>query len=160
MSGAASEPFTLRGVIPVRYLLPSGLVTADTIKGEPCIQLKVSFQKPTPVQGGFWVGGLIPVIALIDTGAEWNLVDKTLVALHGSPAIETLVNHGIVGSALITNHAVTLHLAEASMNHQTGAATVDLSGRAVPWQMILGRKFLQIARFTYDHAAGIKEIGI
>jgi hypothetical protein len=155
------EPKTFCGYLPVQYLMPTGAVTTDIVKGEPCIQLEVSFQKPTPAAGGNRISGLISVTALLDTGASWNFVDQALVAQAKSSAIETLMNHGVVGSSMITNHEVVFHfrLPSGNLIHRTGAGTIDLSSRQIPWRVILGRKFLQTTKFTYGHT-GLKSIGI
>jgi len=146
--------------LTVRRLLPNGEETEHPVHGEPCVNIGVSFEKAKQTPEGALLGGITQVIALIDTGAQWNLIDSDMVRASGSPALETLVNHGAAGSAMITNHSISLMLYGTSGNmlHNTGAGTIDLKGRTVPWRMILGRKFLQMTRFTYNGVEGIAEI--
>ncbi|QOZ66578.1 hypothetical protein WN72_09470 [Bradyrhizobium arachidis] len=127
---------------------------------DSCIEIGVSFQPPTQVQGG--AAGITKVKALIDTGSQWNLIDEDLIKAHNPPVLERLMNHGVARSAIMTNHRVwfMLYSGVGNMLHETGAGGINLSGRMSPWRVILGRKFLQGARFTYDSTAGIGELEI
>jgi hypothetical protein len=148
--------------LPVLRLLPTGQETDHPFNGEPCINVGVSFQKAKSTPQGALLENITQVIALIDTGAQWNLIDEDLVKASASPIMEILTNHGAVGSSVITNHAISLMLfgTTANLLHETGAGTINLKGRTVPWRMILGRKFLQGTRFEYDNVKGIGEIEI
>jgi hypothetical protein len=146
----------------VRRLLPTGQETDHPFNGEPCINIGVSFQKAKSTPQGSLLENITQVVALIDTGAQWNLIDEDLVKASASPVLETLTNHGAVGSSVITNHAVSLMFYgdTANLLHETGAGTISLKSRTVPWRIILGRKFLQSTRFEYDRVHGIREIEI
>lgn len=148
--------------VPVEWLLHDGRPTAHPFDGAPCIELGVSFRPPTQVAGGAILNGITKVKALIDTGAQWNLVDEELVRAHNPPVLDRLVNHGVAGSAIMTNHPVwfMIYSGAGNMMHGTGAGTISLKGKPSPWRVILGRKFLQGARFAYDGAAGIRELEI
>jgi hypothetical protein len=149
--------------LPVLNLLPGGIVSDHPFNGEPCINVGVSFQKAKATHRGSLLENITQIFALIDTGAQWNLVDEELVKQNNSPILETLTNQSAVGSATITNHALSLMLYGAggvNLLHETGAGTIDLRGRHVPYRMILGRKFLQATRFNYDSIRGITEMEV
>jgi|SRR5450759_563342 hypothetical protein len=146
--------------VPVHWLSPDGSQSSHPVNGEPCIKVGISFQSPVAEGKQLRLNAITWAYALLDTGAQWNLVEEKLVHERQSPALETLTNHGATGSATITNHAVALFLKGTpdDLIHNTGAGTIDLSARKVPWRMILGRKFLQTTRFSYNSTQGIKEI--
>lgn len=144
----------------MKWLSPTGSETLHPIDGQPCLYIGVSFKESETREGGHFLPGITWVYALIDTGAQWNLVDERLVKENNSPSLESLRNEGVTGSEMITNHAVAFFLRGEpdSMIHSTGAGTVDLSRRKVPWRVILGRKFLQLCHFSYDGTQGIREL--
>lgn len=149
--------------LSVEWLLPTGEPTDHPFNGEPCVSVGISFEKPTPHEsGGALLTGIKHIKALIDTGAQWNMIDCTLVQEAGSKPVETVMSYGVNGSSIITNHEISMMFfgKDSNMLHKTGAGTLDLRGRTVPYRMILGRKFLQMTRFRYDGVRGIKEIEV
>ena len=89
--------------------------------------------------------------ALIDTGADFNVIDETLVPI-GLSSLQVIANSGVTGVHMGQNYPVTLFIPEWDRAVNTGVVTMPPSAR--PYQMILGRKFLQNAHFQWDGAAG------
>ncbi|MET4206868.1 hypothetical protein [Bradyrhizobium sp. LA2.1] len=156
----SAPPESIR--VEVEWLLHDGRKTDHPFDGQPCIELGVSFQPPTQVPGGAVLNGITRVKALIDTGSQWNLIDEELIRAHNPPVLDRLINQGVAGSAMMTSHRIwmMLYSGAGNMMHETGAGGINLSGRNSPWRVILGRKFLQATRFTYDGATGIRELEI
>lgn len=96
------------------------------------------------------------VWALIDTGAEYNLLDECLFQEHIVP-IQDVITHGVNGTTTSQNYEITLHPDNASSFHITGVLSMP-HRLDRPWRMILGRKFLQCTKFTYDAHNGIQNL--
>lgn len=142
---------TGRDFIPVVLLGKDGRPTSGHF-GIPCIQIRYTFSKPVQTDVGIQCTDLRSVWALLDTGADWNLIHEDLIP-HSYPIIDQLTNTGIGGSVPTTNHQVWFMVDPTDMVHATGIMSMKRLG-APPYDLILGRKFLQCTRFTYDLVNG------
>lgn len=140
--------------LTVRHINPEGSC-CGTYRSAPCIDIRYSFSSPTLGEDGVWrLNDLSDAVALIDTGADLNLIDETLVPDWAAPKWQTM-NHSVNSSSLADTHNVTLHIAQASFMLTTDFLTMPAAPRQ--YGIILGRKFLQNVRFRYDGAAGISD---
>lgn len=149
----ATKPTKTAGqdFIPVVLLGPDGQPTSGHF-GIPCIQIRYTFTQPVQTAAGFQCTNLRTVWALLDTGADWNLIHEDLLP-QSYPILDQLTNTGIGGSVPTTNHGVWMYLDPIEIIHTTGIMTMKRTGMP-PYDLILGRKFLQCTRFTYDLVSG------
>lgn len=123
----------------------------------PCIRLRYSFQASfAEPNGRRGLNGIVTALAMIDTGADLNLIKSDLIPSSASP-VETVTNYGVNGATQERNYEVTFHLPEFDAFHQTGIISWS-PGNNPPYDVILGRKFLQMCRFEFDQHEGIQNL--
>ena len=143
--------------IPVASLDENGTPSSSPFKVAPCISIRYSFEKPILKEDGVYtISGLNRVWALIDTGADYNMLDDNLLQNNIYP-IQNVVTHGVNGASTSLNYEITLHPDGSSHFHRTGVLSMPHRPDR-PWRMILGRKFLQCTKFTYDADKGIQSL--
>ncbi|MEO1405378.1 MAG: hypothetical protein AAFV54_02660 [Pseudomonadota bacterium] len=140
--------------IPVEKLDQNGALTTHPFQYYPCVRLRFSFQSPVALPGGgHRINGLMDAVALIDTGADFNLIRTELIPTNLQP-VETVNSLGVNGVTQERNYEVCLFIREADMVHNTGIVSWSPTNTP-PYNMILGRKFLQMCRFEFDRHNGI-----
>lgn len=140
--------------IPVSKLDDTGAVTDHPFKYYPCLKLRYSFQWPTTgADGRLNINGLHHAWALIDTGADYNLVRASRIP-PTAELVETVTSFGVNGKSLERIYHIAFFLQEADHIHTSGAISWSPSNDP-PYDLILGRKFLQMCTFTYDRHNGI-----
>ena len=146
---------------PVVRLDNEGNPSDDPVFGHPCIRIGYSFAPAVEEEDGFALPGVSYVHALIDTGSDINAMDEALFGEVESPAQTTVTSFGVTGSSKLTVHEVSFYIPEAKTIHRTGAAKWRPDRTVTrPYQIILGRLFLQSVRFTYDGAGGITALEV
>lgn len=142
-------------IMPIINLNNQGVVV-NTFHGAPCVRVAYSFEKPTiSANGRHELTGLKRCLALIDTGADWNCIHEDLIPPHAT-AIEEIVNEGVGGLHKAKNYAFTLHPDGVDCFHSAGVISMPRTAR--PFDIILGRKFLQCTRFVWDGCNGIVQM--
>jgi hypothetical protein len=141
--------------MPVHKLDAFGQET-NSFRGAPCIDLSYSFNHAVPRDGGIYIDGLRQIRALLDTGADTNLLDSNLFPSHVHP-VEHIISVGVTGQETAANYDVTLYLREFDLVQTTGVLAMKPQVSR-PFQMILGRKFLQTTRFVFDGRRGLSEL--
>lgn len=105
---------------------------------------------------GVTEGDGISCTALIDTGADHTLVDRSLLEQLGlDTAFRTIANHGAIGVTETTLHKVTLMLTAADGSRL--AFNCDAAAQGTSWpamQIILGRSLFQHGSLTIDYPNG------
>jgi len=143
--------------IIVEKLDAAGAITAHPFQYYPCIRFRYSFQAPTILADGTTqIYGLRDAVALVDTGADLNLIRRDLIPNDTTP-VQTVTSLGVNGSTREEIFSVSLYLAEADMVHSTGVMSWTPANNP-PYNMIVGRKFLQMCRFEFDRHKGIRSI--
>ncbi len=140
--------------VPVAHLDAQGVPSADHIKAPPCVELLYSF---TPVataevatfEGRCW--------ALIDTGADINLIDQSLVPTHAQ-FNASICNVGVSGESEAKVYLTDMLLCGSEKSFTTQFSTADFG--ASPFRVILGRLFLRHTRFRYEGALGITSLEV
>jgi hypothetical protein len=148
---------TARPSVPVMRLDESGSITDDPVMGRPCIRLGYSFAPPVERSGRFELEGIKYVIGLIDTGADINLLDEALFDETVGESVQRIKGIGYAGNASdVDLYKITLWMPEVQVMQNSGVGKWCRGHtNPPPYQMILGRKFLQCVRFTYDGTNGI-----
>jgi hypothetical protein len=138
--------------MPVTLLDASGGITTGHA-GLPCIRLRYSFRPPEIVGNETRLYELRDAWALLDTGADWNLIYADLIPTD-NPAIDRVISRGIGGKEHVNNHRVWFHFDSIDLSQATGIMAMK-RGAYSPYDLILGRKFLQTTRFVYDLVRGV-----
>lgn len=140
--------------VRVTHLNGRGEVSSDHVLAAPCVEVLFSFT--TGLTGNVTYEG--KVWALIDTGADMNLIDVALIPQHATrnAAIET---RGISGAT-----SATVYLADLSLVGSGTALTTQVlewhQRAGAPYRVILGRHFLRHTRFIYDRMNGITALDL
>lgn len=143
--------------VKVKKLDKNGNVIDHPYKYFPCIDIKYTFDKPVKKSDGLLhVSGLKSCKALIDTGADYNLIRKDRIP-KSLKSIEKISNYGVNGVTSENNYEVCFHIPEADSFSQTGIISWSPI-QNTPYEIILGRKFLQQCSFHFDRHNGISEI--
>lgn len=141
--------------IPVRHINLAG-ESCGTFWSAPCIEIQFSFQIPAQSENGTWrLEGLQKAIALIDTGADLNVIDERMVPPGAQPTSQQM-SHGVNASAPAAAYNITLYVAES--RHMLTTNFLSMPPGPRQYNMILGRKFLQNVRFQYDGMIGISHL--
>ena len=145
-------------MIKVVNRLDGGQVSDDSVVGNPCIELGVSFSKPNLGDDSKFRCDepFTYTWGLLDTGADLTLVSEHLIPPN-AVVYEKRINHTPSGTTEVPVFIVTFHIREA--DHYYTAPCMSMShreGRA--YDLLLGRIFLKNTRFIYDRHNGISEI--
>lgn len=144
-------------MIPVQRRLPNGQATDHPFLGQPCIEIGFSFNTPTKLEDrNLKLTGLKYRWALLDTGADFNLISEDLIP-HGAKCVQDVQNNGVTGTVQARVYEITFHIREKNIFHQTGCSSMPYRENR-GFDIILGRKFLQCTRFTYEFHHGIQAI--
>lgn len=140
--------------VSVTHLNGRGEVSSDHVLAAPCVEVLFSFT--TGLTGSVTYEG--KVWALIDTGADMNLIDVALIPDHATrnAAIQTRGIGGVVPA--------TVYLVDLSLVGSATALTTQViewhQGTSSPYRIILGRHFLRHTRFVYDRSNGISSLDL
>ncbi|TAJ54073.1 MAG: hypothetical protein EPO54_01425 [Brevundimonas sp.] len=140
--------------VPVQHLDANGLASADHVHAPPCVELLYSFA-PVVIGGVATFEGRC--WALIDTGADINLVDQSLVPVHAR-FNANVRNVGVSGEAMARVYLADMLLCGSEKSFTTQFSTTNLG--TSPYRMILGRLFLRHTRFRYEGLSGITSIEV
>lgn len=99
-----------------------------------------------------------PVSALVDTGAIYSCIDRTICSKAGLPPVDQLQLAGVFGPSTTTAHVGLLEVPSLQIHAFGKFAAVDLQSGGQPHFAILGRDFLSLCEMTYNGPAGIVEI--
>ena len=140
--------------VPVTHLDAHGLPSADHVHAPPCVELLYSFAPVSMAEVATFEGRCW---ALIDTGADINLIEQTLVPAHAR-FNANIRNVGVSGASEATVYLADMLLCGSEKSFTTQFSTANLG--ASPYRMILGRLFLRHTRFRYDGPSGITAIEV
>ena len=93
--------------------------------------------------------------ALIDTGADYAVVDRSLIARAGGTLLRPVSNSGVTGQADTTLHDITFFLTAADGQQlaiHSDAVASDNPSSAYP--VILGRSLLRHGSLVLDYTTG------
>lgn len=142
--------------LPIRWLLANGKPTNDTLDGAPCVSLLFTTDK---IGVGYDRSKAIPTIALVDTGANYPVVDQTLCL--GAPVIHKVQSSSVDTDSVqeICEGSFIFESPDKSeyQGYTTRYARMRLRG---PYQIILGRSNLRWCRLTYDGPSATASIVI
>lgn len=139
--------------IAVHWILEDRSITLDTCKGRPCIGINFTTQIEQD-NSLYDLTKLVPLIAMIDTGADQNVVDATICA--SAPIIRYVPARGFLSSGLATVRRGTLFFSAddgSAIPCSDEFASVPIVGE--PYNAVLGRPFLKMCKFVYDGANSI-----
>ena len=93
--------------------------------------------------------------ALVDTGADHAVVDRSLIGRAGGALLHPVANSGVSGQANTTLHDVTFFLTDSSGDQlaiHSDAVATDHAHKAYP--VILGRSLFRHGTLVLDYNAG------
>lgn len=127
--------------------LPSRDGSGDLFKNYPCVQVMLSLSGTSSSFADR------PVWGLIDTGADYVFVDRSLFAAVGSTAVyTTTVNSQTSGSldGVGGIFKAAIEVPPILRRSEIDVCAIDLSGWNVPYSVVLGRQFLAPMRLEYE----------
>ncbi len=132
--GGSTEP--LLAMLPITFIEPGGSPTADHVHGSPC--LDITFMSP-----GYRAAA---VKGLIDTGADYVYLDRSVISLLNCPVVKTVTANG----APATVHQVTISLPSLRLELPIQVCAFNVRAQGNGFDAILGRQFLQHGRLIFD----------
>ncbi|MFT4091320.1 MAG: hypothetical protein QM645_11350 [Asticcacaulis sp.] len=146
--------------VTVFYLDNTGKMTRDVIDGQPCIRLKIAWDKDCGEKRIAHPRKYTEVIGLIDTGAQGILCDNEVIKNIGAPYIHDVANRTSNGIEKTLSYCAQLHLPEYMLTKRVDIIGADLRRRGNPYDLLLGRNFLQFTSFRWDATSGIQDFSI
>jgi hypothetical protein len=122
------------------------------VAGPPFLQLQYTFASPVERHGETFLADLKSQSALIDTGADYNLIDHSLIPTGATPEryVHSAGVHGEIVHAPL--YPIRFYFVEAEHCILSQVIGADLSNTGT--KILLGRLFLAKTRFTYDGPRG------
>lgn len=136
--------------VPLSLLDDAGQPTTDFVRGHPCVTLGF---KAIPRAGLTPPVELVPVIALIDTGAMQCAVDERLIGAECAPLFRA-PHTGITGSTEAPAYEALFDFASIQKTFKTLAFATPLPG-GQPWRIVIGRSVLSKFRLMMDKKGGL-----
>lgn len=142
-------------ILPVNYLDAHGNDVGDTINAYPCVRLSMSFREVFDAAGNQKnLEDVFPIVAVIDTGAQISSIMIDRVPSWAAPEA-SVGSIGITGAGISHIHRACIWVAEAKWIASGVLFGTMPRMNNVPFDVILGREFLQNTNFDYDGRRGI-----
>lgn len=139
--------------IPIRFVNPSGGSAASNA-GNPSLAIPVMdvifrydpSENPTPRQAHE-----VPVIALVDTGADLNAGSLKLINAAGAPRTHDVTISGATSGMASTRHVCHLLFTDAALQITTDIDAVPLRENGRCYDLIIGRLTLKLGKLVMDY---------
>lgn len=134
----------MRVALPVKWLLPDGAESNDTVAAKPCAH--VGF---LPSDSNRLDVAPHNVYAHIDTGCDYTIVDPSLLGTGSNPvAFKQAVT--VAGESIVPIYRGAFVLTDGSALITLSTEYVALDLGNAPYKIMLGRHFLRYTQFRYD----------
>lgn len=144
--------------IEVFYLTNSGERTTDVVNGQPCVNLYIGYDEDCAAKRIRHPRETIPVVGLIDTGAQGIVCDDGIIARLNSYTTRSTETRSANGIHITYGWASQIHFPEIPWTIRAEVFSSPLRAQGHPYDILIGRDLLSWCTFTWSDLKGIERL--